>query len=422
MQILTGAHDFYPDPGSGGTGRYVYETCRLLADDGHDVTVITRRRGDSPRREVVEGIDVFRYDVEIANRPATTILPGLYRARKQVTDHLSAATVGGRPDVVSFQGPVTSLLLDDALENDVPRVVTFHSPWPTEYRIRTRESRTDLGRWWNARLRWHLERRLLSRADEVITLSEYMKRRLHRTYGDVAAPTVIPGGVDVTRFSPGAGPSDLVAGGDPAILTVRRLGRRMGLDLLLEAFAGVVDRHPDAHLYIAGDGPLQDELERVAARLDVDGDVTFLGYVPRRDLPGTYASADLFVLPTTELEGFGLATLEALASGTPVVGTPVGGTVDVLSGLESNPSVPAPVFPAAVEAGALRRAIVEWVELTSEQFATAERACRGHAVENYRWKRTVRGLESEYASIAGLTDQSADASPGVRESREAVDR
>jgi len=422
MHVLTGAHDFYPDPGSGGTGRYVYETSRLLVDRGHDVSVITRRRGDDPRREVVDGIEVFRYDVEVANRAAPTVLPGLYRARKQVLEHVSAATVEGPPDVVSFQGSVTSLLLDGIVENDVPRVLTFHSPWPTEYRLRTRDSRSDLRRWWNARIRRYLEGRLLSRSDGVITLSEYMERRLHRTYGFVADPTVIPGGVDATRFAPGAGPSDLVAGGDPAILTVRRLGQRMGLGMLLEAFATVVDRHPGAHLYIAGDGPLRDELECAAERHDLDANVTFLGYVPRTELPGAYASADLFVLPTTDLEGFGLATLEALASGTPVVGTPVGGTVEVLSGLESDPAVPAPVMPSTVDADALQRAIVEWIELPRGRVASAERTCRRHAVENYRWERTVARLESTLASIAGLTPGERP-SPEVRGSGEStVDR
>jgi len=79
MHLLVAAHDLYPDPGSGGTGRYVYETARRFVDRGHRVSVVTRRRGDVPERERRDGIDVCRYDIEIAGESAPSIaaqLPG----------------------------------------------------------------------------------------------------------------------------------------------------------------------------------------------------------------------------------------------------------------------------------------------------------------------------------------------------------
>ena len=135
------------------------------------------------------------------------------------------------------------------------------------------------------------------------------------------------------RFTPEAGSYDAIKSDGPAFLTVRQLSERMGHDRLLTAFANVREEQPDARLYVAGDGPLRDRLQRRAGRLGVADATTFLGYVPDEDLPAAYATADLFVLPTQELEGFGLATLEALATGTPVVATPVAGTVEVLDGL-----------------------------------------------------------------------------------------
>src|SRR5207249_11624167 len=65
---------------------------------------------------------------------------------------------------------------------------------------------------------------------------------------------------------------------------------------------------------------------------------SFLGFIPDETLPSYYHAADVFVLPTRELEGFGLVTVEALACGTPVLGTPVGATPEVLSGLEDRKS------------------------------------------------------------------------------------
>lgn len=395
MHIVTAAHDFYPDPGSGGTGRYVYETARRLVDRGHEVSVVTRRRGDVPRWEVVEGVSVSRYDVDISDRSAPEILPQLPRACAAVRRQVDALE---SPDLLSAQGPVTSLLVDRAL-GEVPCVATFHSPWPTEYRIRTREERTAPRRWLNAAARWAVERQFMADADRVVTLSEFMRGLFRRRYRLDVETAVVPGGVDARRYAPAAGPCERVTAGEPAFLTVRRLAERMGHELLLEAFASVVDVHPSAHLYVAGDGPLGERLERTAASLGVAEETTFLGYVPDEELPAVYAAADVFVLPTVELEGFGLATLEALASGTPAVGTAVGGTVEVLGDLAEDPAVPEPVLVEPVDADALADRMAAWAALPAAALARAGRACRRYARERYPWERTAAALEREYAAV-----------------------
>lgn len=398
MHIAIAAHDFYPDPGSGGTGRYVYETARRFVERGHRVSVVTRRRGDVPRREPVDGIAVYRYDISIADRSVFEVLPQLPGAVRTVSRHLDDLASGGRPDVMSLQGPVTSLLLDRAADPDIPRICTFHSPWPVEYAIKTRHGSalSEPRRRLNIRARRVLEGRLLSRTDGMITLSEFMCGELRRVYGPAADTAVIPGGVDTDRFAPDAGPSEHIDSDHPSFLTVRRLTPRMGHDLLLDAFASVLTEHPEARLYIAGDGPLREDLERKAAALGIGDRTAFLGYVPDADLPGVYADADLFVLPTVELEGFGLATLEALASATPVIATPVGGTVEVLDGLADDPDVPEGVLAAAADADALARRMLAWADLSADTRQAAGRACRRHA-RGYMWEQTTAALESYYA-------------------------
>ncbi|WP_227356928.1 glycosyltransferase family 4 protein [Haladaptatus salinisoli] len=397
MHVLVGAHDFYPDPGSGGTGRYVYETARRFVERGHRASVVTRRRGDVPRRESVEGIDVYRYDIEIADRRADEILPQVPAALGRVDEFVREASEKEPFDLLSFQGPVTSLLVHLCADDEVPRTATFHSPWPTEYRIRTREAdESTARRELNAKVRTAVERFVLDRTRGVVTLSGFMRDRMRETYGEAARSEVVPGGVDVETFRPDSGEFERLTGA-PSFLTVRRLSPRMGHDLLLEAFSRVVADRPDARLYIAGDGPLRDELERTAAELGVADETTFLGYVPDEALPSAYAAADLFVLPTTELEGFGLATLEALASGTPAVATPVGGTVELLSGLESNAGVPEPVLAEAAAPEALARRMMAWAELSTEARRSASRACRTYAEENYSWEVTVDSLEAVYS-------------------------
>jgi glycosyltransferase involved in cell wall biosynthesis len=105
----------------------------------------------------------------------------------------------------------------------------------------------------------------------------------------------------------------------------------MGLENLILAFKAVLEKRSDSFLVLGGKGPLEPELRDLVRDCGVADMVRFTGYIAEDDLPGYYQMADLFILPTLELEGFGLVTVEALASGLPVLGTPVGGTKEILA-------------------------------------------------------------------------------------------
>lgn len=397
MDLVIASHDLYPDSGSGGTGRYVYETARRLATRGHTVAVITRRRGDEPLRQRLAGFEVFRYDVSIAGDPVTRILPRMPAAVTAV------ANVAERldPDVVSFQGPVTSLFLHGCVDGSVPRSCTFHSPWPSEYWLRTTLDHTPTWRrWLNVGVRARLEGFLLDRVDEVVTLSDYMRGQLMDRYAPAVPAVVVPGGVDTERFTPTAGRSDHLDPDGFTFLTVRRLTPRMGHERLLEAFASVRQERPDVELYLAGDGSMRDWLRARAAALGIEESTTFLGYVPDDDLPALYASADLFVLPTSELEGFGLATLEALSAGTPVVATPVGGTVELLQGVQSSRGMPSEMLVADTSPESLAERMLTWATLPEALRSQAGRITRRHVERRYPWSRTADALEQRYRALA----------------------
>lgn len=399
MHLLVAAHDFYPDPGSGGTGRYVYETAREFVARGHEVSVVTRRRGDVSRTERIRGVDVYRYDLSVADESAPTIARQLPGAARAVARAVETATE--RPaDVVSFQGPLTSFFVHRAVADDVPRVLTFHSPWPTEYDIKARNDPTvsTLRRRLNVGLRKLTEKQVVEAADRAVVLSEFMGTRLERVYGREDG-VVIPGGVDVERFSPAVEESPRVDAEGTAFLTVRRLSERMGHGLLVDAFARIASDFPGAELFIAGDGPLRDELERRATDAGVGDRVTFLGYVPDADLPNVYAGADVFVLPTVRLEGFGLATMEALAAGTPAVGTAVGGTVDVLGGLDSASSLPADPLVERADPEPLAESLAEWASLDAPALDAAGAAAREYACE-HTWADVVDAVSDVLTGVA----------------------
>ncbi len=148
-----------------------------------------------------------------------------------------------------------------------------------------------------------------------------------------------PGCVDTARFGKTLSRSEARAMFDlpadrPVAVCVRRLVQRMGLEDLIDA-AAVMKRHmPDVLIVLAGKGPLDAALKRRIVERGLEAQVRMLGFVPDDRLPHLYRAADLTIVPTTALEGFGLTTIESLAAGTPVLVTPVGGLPEAVERLE----------------------------------------------------------------------------------------
>jgi glycosyltransferase involved in cell wall biosynthesis len=168
------------------------------------------------------------------------------------------------------------------------------------------------------------------------------------------------------------------------LLTVRDLEPRMGLDALIQALA-LIRKDLAVRLVIGGKGRLRAELEALVSTLGLRDIVGFAGLIPEADLPNYYAAADCFVLPTRELEGFGLVTVEALACGTPVLGTPVGATPELLSPLAPE------LLTDDASPEALARGIRRVAPLVGDERFRAR--CRAHAERHYGWPTAVARLE-----------------------------
>jgi phosphatidyl-myo-inositol dimannoside synthase len=193
---------------------------------------------------------------------------------------------------------------------------------------------------WRRRLWRALMGMVLGRATLVIANSNYTAE-LVRTSGGGARVTALPLGVDHRRFRPGdrqTARHRLRVPEDKLVLvTVARLVRYKGHSLVFKALAALPDAiRADLIYLIAGQGRDMLALQDEAAALGVDKVVRWLGYVAEADLLNLYQSADLFLLCTREdrgepdVEGFGLAFLEAQACGIPVVGTRTGGIPDAI--------------------------------------------------------------------------------------------
>lgn len=134
---------------------------------------------------------------------------------------------------------------------------------------------------------------------------------------------VVPNGIVMPRevASPPAGP--------PTVLVLGRLVPQKRVDLAVEAFACVLDRHPETRLVIAGIGPERSALERQVAALGLGGEVDFLGAVDRARVPALYGAATVVLMPSAS-EGLPLVAIESGAHGRAVVGTRVSGIDEIV--------------------------------------------------------------------------------------------
>lgn len=150
---------------------------------------------------------------------------------------------------------------------------------------------------------------------------------------------VVHPGVDVDRYRPDRGQAAelrarLLSGADVLLLTVGRLQRRKGHDVVLQALSSLVTHRPRVRYVIVGDGEERARLESMAITLGLGSHVTFVGKVESSDLPHYYAAADIFVHPNRieggDLEGFGMVFLEAAAMELPTVGGDSGGAPEAI--------------------------------------------------------------------------------------------
>ncbi len=373
---------------AGGAGTVLIEAGRALARRGHEVRVACRRRTDLPEQGEVLGLHVRTYSADTA-RPWS-----LWTRGRRTT--IAAYEEGGRPDAVWAHHALPTLWLSRRFARDrVPCVYTFHSPWHEEHLTRLGHAPGALDRL-SASVRRRCEARAIDRAAVVTVLSRAMGLKLATVHGRREAVDVVPGGADLERFRPApdreAARTALGAdSGTFLVATVRSLIPRVGIDRLIEAFAVLRDSLPRARLLVGGQGPLRDSLEARATALGLGDSARFLGFVADADLPALLSAADVVAMPSVELEGFGLVAAEAIACGTPVVSTPVGGLPEVIAPLD--PSwVADGVDPESIAAALLR------VARSTAPRTEVQARCRRHAEARFGWDRFAEGLERAIAA------------------------
>jgi glycosyltransferase involved in cell wall biosynthesis len=230
-------------------------------------------------------------------------------------------------------------------------------------------------------------------ARQIIAVSAAVARSA-RTVAPAGRVAVVRSGVDVAAFAPGT-PDERaaaraalgLAGCQPAVLCVARLSPEKNVGGFLEAAAIAARRAPGARFLVAGGGPLGPTLRYQIECLDLSGQARLLGR--RDDVPRLLAAVDVLCLPSRE-EGLGLAVLEAMAAGLPVVATNVGGVPEVVAAGETGLLVP-PGDPAALAAALAAL-------LTAPDRARAMGAAgRARAAERFTLRHMVAATHAVYA-------------------------
>ena len=247
------------------------------------------------------------------------------------------------------------------------------------------------------------QRQAILEPDRILVVSEHWRDLLRREYGTAAE--VVHNGVDPARFQ-AADPGQAKelrrragAAGRPLILSVGGIEPRKGSDTLVRAIAALkqAGRHP-VHAVVGGHS-FQDYRayrDRVLASLPglglrLDDDVVLLGTVPDAELPGWYAAADVLAFPSTK-EGWGLAVLEAMSAGLPVVASDLPVFREFLS--PGRDALLVPVDDAPALAAALA-AVLDDPQL-ADRLRSAARATAGR----FSWARSAAEHQAIYAELA----------------------
>ncbi len=362
------------EPGFCSQHIHVAALARELGRRGHTVTVYTRRDSETVPARVRIGPRVTVEHVPAG--PARDLSHDRQLScMAEFGAYLADRWLREPPDLVHAHYWMSGLAaLAGARELRLAVVQTFHGLGVPS---RHRASGEDTG----PAVRVRLEAAIARGVDAIVATSSDEAFALARLGVPRHVVRVVPSGVDTRQFTP-EGPAAR-RGDQPRLLTVGRLAQQTGLEEILHALAGV----PDCELLIAG-GPTKAKLRqdreyrrfaKLAGQLGVAGRVKFCGRVSHQDMPGMFRSADLVV--SVPWHGpSGLVPLEAMACGTPVVASAVGGHPDAV--VDGTTGVLVPPKQPDVLARRIRDLLASPMLCQGLGIAAADRV-----VARYSWER-----------------------------------
>jgi glycosyltransferase involved in cell wall biosynthesis len=360
---------------------FVYELARRLTDS-FKVTVLAPHAPGAAREEVMDGVAVrrFRYAPDRLEKLAydggiptrlrrhpwlALLVPAFLLALLTASFRLTRVT---KPAVIHAHWLVPAGLVGAVIKGVVPGqrklLITAHG---ADVHLR--------GRW---PIGW-LKGQAVRSADVVSVVSRALRDQVAPAAPSATRIEIAPMGVDLQRlFTPATAPVQ-----KPVLVFAGRLVEKKGVADLIRATPKVLEQVPEARLLVAGHGPLADELQALAERLQINAAVEFLGCVPNAELPDVLRRGKLVVLPFRtaddgDVEGLGLVAVEAMGCGLPVIVGDVPAIHDVVTHGETGWILPS----TAPEA--LATAIVRLLEDDALTMRLSESG-RRHVLQKFDW-------------------------------------
>jgi len=373
-------------PRDGGPSKACFEMARAVARRGHQVSIFTTDKDGPGRLDVPLGRPVERDGVTIRYFPVE--FPRFWATSTPLARALAEAIP--RSDVVHLHS--LYMFHDKVVGREcgragVPYLLRPHGTLDPYLHARRRWRKTLLEVWFQNRV---------TRGASAMHFTTEDEMRLAAPFSFGVRGIVVPNGLDIEDYDalPPRGTfrsRHPALGSGPVVLFLGRLNFKKGLDILTRAFADVVRVHPEAHLVIAGpDDGMEATTRAWIADYGYADRVTFTGLLAGAEKLAVLRDADLFVLPSYS-ENFGIAVVEAMACGLPVVISDKVNLWHEVAGAAAGWVTPAAAAPFAA-------AIAESL---ADPVGSRARGARGRALveRRFRWPEIARALEDAYASV-----------------------
>ncbi|MFH1421144.1 MAG: glycosyltransferase family 4 protein [Planctomycetota bacterium] len=305
MKILMCSNSF--PPSGGGSQRYALEVATHLKESGEEVTFITRYQNGSEEFDKKLSFPVIRKKSKLS-----LIIKFISLVMRMKPDIIFVAH---RADFAALASFVNKFF-------GIPYVISVYGG-EILHSFRTKSVKKNF-----------------AHSKKIIAISRFTKSLL--TDLDVAEDkiVVVPCGTDPNLFHPDLNTEQVVKKHNltnkKVILSVSRLVERKGHANVIAAMPEILEKIPEALYIIVGKGKEEDNLKKQVSQLILEEKVIFAGFVPDNEIPYYYAACDLFIMPSfpaqegENVEGFGIAYLEANSCGKPVIGGKSGGTEDAV--------------------------------------------------------------------------------------------
>jgi glycosyltransferase involved in cell wall biosynthesis len=380
-KILMISSSFYPD--YGGFEVFIKEIAERTVKNYDSVIVLTKALTSAKREEKINGVEIFRVSKPVSISESTNsyiptflfIFPAiLYGSilirRKKISLIHCHGTAGcicgyflkkmtGRPLLLTIQG------------GDLAEYPEMNNIFFSPLKI--------------------LISQYLKNADCITCVSTHLINKVRKMGGENLL--LIPNGVDLDRFRPTAVDSSNILNfkNKSLLISVSRLTEKNGLEYLIKAIPAILNEVQNAHLLIIGGGPVENKLKDLVRQLNLENDVTFIGVIPHNDVQKYLSVSDVFIRASLD-EGFGIAFIEAMAMGVPVIGTDVGGIPDIIqhgtTGLLVKPCNPEMIATSVIR-------LHKDVQFKKTIITNA----KNHVKERFDWSKIFQKIDNAYSMV-----------------------